>query len=536
MSVFVKRTLRRPWPFAIQAALICGLFLLAQIDNAARAEHSVADIAKLASAYRAEREKEILEEYFELLKIPNHASNLSDIRKNAQHIRQMLQSRGIPAQVLERSEGSPAVFGEIEVPGATRTVLFYAHYDGQPVVRENWDSDPFSPVLRTDSLERGGEEIDFASATFPIDPDVRIFARSTSDDKAPVIGLLTAYDALVANGIRPSANIKFFFEGEEEVGSPYLEGMLEEYGHLLDADVLVFCDGPIHQSGKKKVSFGVRGPVGFEVTVYGPARPLHSGHYGNYAPNPIVMLAHLITSMRDEDSRILIDGIYDDVVPPSEAELAATVELAGADQAIKDELAIGRQESAGRNYHEAVLWPALNVKGIRAGEVGALTRNAIVPTATASFGYRMVPDQTPAKLKALTEDHIRSQGYHVVTANPSAEVRRKNPKVAKVTWTSYGYGPVRTPIQSSAAKAQVSILKDLGYEDVVLIPSSGGSLPLWYFKEALGTPILMLPIANYDNNQHGENENIRIGNLWDGIEIYAAMIAKFGAKFGERLD
>lgn len=502
----------------------------------ALADTSVRDVASTVSEYRRQNERDILLEYFDLLRLPNHAADLPDIRRNADFIVGMLEKRGIRGRVLTTGAGTPAVYGEVDTPGADTTILFYAHYDGQPVVPENWDSDPFEPVLRTNYLDRGGKEIDFESASFPIDPDVRVFARSTSDDKAPIIGLLTAYDALRASDIPLSVNLKFFFEGEEESGSPHLEQMLAEHGSLLDADVLIFCDGPVHQSGRKKVSFGVRGPVGFEVTVYGPDRPLHSGHYGNFAPNPIVMLAHLITSMRDEQSRILIDKVYDAVISPTEAELSVAASLSASDEAIRHELAMGRQESPDMNYHESILWPALNVKGIRAGEVGDKTRNAIVTHATASFGYRMVPDQTPDALKELTEDHIRKQGYFIVRDEPEAEIRRAHPKVAKVTWTDYGYGPVRTPIDSPSAEVQIGILRDLGYDDLVLIPSSGGSLPIWYFKERLDIPILMLPIANYDNNQHAENENIRIGNLWEGIEIYGAMMAEFGRRMGAAID
>lgn len=512
-------------------AAIALLTLLAFHRPAEASELKAADVAAAVSEYRQAHERQILEEFFDLLRIPNYSENRDDIMRNANHIVGMLEKRGVKAQVLEASKGAPAIYGELMVPGAETTVLFYAHYDGQPVVPENWSSSPYEPVLRTGYLARGGKDVAFDDVTFPIDSEIRIFARSTSDDKAPVIGILTALDALKAAGIDPSINIKFFFEGEEERGSPNLDVMLAEFGHLLEADVLLFCDGPVHQTGRKKLSFGVRGPIGFDVTVYGPDRPLHSGHYGNYAPNPIAMLAHLISSMRDEDSRILVDGIYDEVVPPTKAELDAIANLPRIDDQLRHELALGRRESADLRYQEALLWPALNLKGIRAGEVGSKSRNTIVTSATAAFGYRMVPNQTPELLKKLTEDHIRGQGYHIVYDDPDAETRRKYPKVAKVTWTSYGYGAVRTPVDDPSSQAVISIMKDMGYDDLILIPSSGGSLPIWYFGEALDLPLIMLSIANYDNNQHAENENIRIRNLWEGIEIYGAIIATYGHYF-----
>lgn len=489
------------------------------------------ELAHGVSKYRQANEKAVLEEFFALLRLPNYSNNREDISRNAEHIVRMLERRGINARVLDTGVGAPAVYGELLTPGAETTVVFYVHYDGQPVVAENWNTPPYEPVVKTDYEARGGRVIAFDDLDFPLDPELRVFARSTSDDKAPIIGILTALDALRALAIAPSINMKFFFEGEEERGSPHISQMLAEYGHLLEADVLLFCDGPVHQSGSKKLSFGVRGPVGFDVTVYGPDRPLHSGHYGNFAPNPIVMLAQLITSMRAEDSIVLIEDFYDSVVPPSEAELAAIAHLPEIDASLREELSIGRQESPNMRYQEAILWPALNLKGIRAGEVGADSRNAIVTHATASFGYRMVPNQTPDLLKRLTEAHLRSQGYHVVYAEPDAQTRRSHPKVARISWTDYGYGAVRTPLDHPASQAVIGLLEQIVGEKPVLIPSSGGSLPIWYFKEALQIPLIMLPIANYDNNQHAENENIRIGNLWDGIEIYAVIIAEFGNRF-----
>ena len=497
-------------------------------------EMTGAEVASAVADYRQQHEREILSEFFELLRIPNHASDTEDIWRNARHIVGMMQKRGIKARILENDlgTGSPAVYGELSVPGATTTILFYSHYDGQRVVRENWTSDPFEPILKTDYIARGGKEVAWDSVSFPIDPNLRIFARSTSDDKAPILAVLTVLDAMKAKKIPLSVNVKFFFEGEEESGSPYLDSMLQKHRHLLKADLLLFADGPVHQSGRKKLTFGVRGPVGFEVTVYGPDRPLHSGHYGNYAPNPIAMLAHLIASMRNDDSRVTIDGFYDTVVPPSAAELAAIGDLPRIDDQLHEELAIGRQESPGVRYQESIMWPALNLKGIRAGEVGGKSRNAIVTTATAAFGYRMVPNQTPELLKKLTEKHIRAQGYHVVRDDPDAETRRRYARVAKVTWTNYGYRGLRTPVDLPASVALISILKeDLGYQDLVVIPSSGGSLPIAYFEDALGVPLIMLPIANYDNNQHAQNENIRIGNLWGGMEIYAGVLAMFGQRY-----
>jgi len=509
------------------AALVIAALLPSALARA-DAPPAPQSVAAVVEAYRAAREPAILDEYFALLRLPNDSSSPEDIRRNADHIAGMLARRDITARILDTGEGAPAVYGERLTPGAERTVVFYVHYDGQPVAAENWNTPPFEPVVKTGFEARGGQAIARADLAFPLDPELRIFARSASDDKAPLIALMTAIDALDDAGIAPSVNMKFFFEGEEERGSPHLPRMLAEYGHLLTGDLLLFLDGPVHQSGRKTLTFGVRGVYGVDLTVYGPDRPLHSGHYGNFAPNPVDMLSDLLAGMRDGDGRVLIDGFYDAVTPPTEAEKAAIADLPEMAPALMEELALGRREHDGLPYEETILWPALNFKGIRAGAVGADARNIINPQARASVGVRLVPEQTPADMIAVFEAHLRAQGYHIVHDTPDAATRRAHALLARLDWGDDGYGPVRTPVDSPASQAVTGIMRALYGDELLLIPSMGGSLPIRHFTDALDMPVIILPIANADNNQHAENENIRIGNLWDGMEIYGALIATLG--------
>ena len=275
------------------------------------------EAAAEARNWREGHELEIVQRFDTLLRIPNVASDRANIRRNAVHIAELLESAGLEMSLLElpdRPEANPAVFGERRVPGADRTVLIYVHYDGQPVDPAAWASDPWSPVLRTDLVENGGREVPLAS---PLDPDWRIFGRSAGDDKAPIIALHAALTALDEAGIPPTVNLKVFFDGEEEAGSPNLRAMLERHRDKLDADLWLFCDGPMHQSRRWQLVYGVRGAVGFDLTVFGASRPLHSGHYGNWARNPILDLVSLIGTMRSPDGRILIDGVRDAVRPLS---------------------------------------------------------------------------------------------------------------------------------------------------------------------------------------------------------------------------
>ena len=487
--------------------------------------------AKVA-AWRSSRETEIVGELTRLLSIPNVASDSVNIRRNAALIVVMLERRGATARILESPGSPPAVFGELPAPGATRTVVFYAHYDGQPVDSARWTTQPWQVVLRDGALTRGAREIPFPAPGGRFDPEWRLYARSASDDKSPIVAMLTALDALKALGQRQSVNLKFFFEGEEEAGSAHLGEMLTRHAALLKADLWLFGDGPVHQSRQPKISFGVRGVMGVNLTVYGPARPLHSGHYGNWAPNPNVMLAHLIASMRDEEGKILIDRFYDDVLPFSAPQRAALAAMPNIDAQVAADLKLGRTEGSGAALAEQVSKPGLNVSGISGGRTGAASANVIVPEATAYIDFRLVPDQRPERIRAMLEAHLTKRGYHVVQQDPDSATRRAHPRIIKVTGDG-GYPATSTPLDLPVARAVIRAAEAGLGEPVVVEPPLGGSLPLYMFKEVLGASLIMVPIVNHDNNQHGENENLRIKNLWDGIELYAGLLAYLGRMWGQ---
>jgi acetylornithine deacetylase/succinyl-diaminopimelate desuccinylase-like protein len=239
-----------------------------------------------ADAWRVTHEKAILEEFTGFLSLPDVATNQADIEAAATRLEAMLHARGFETRRLSAGPGTPpTVFAEMKVPGARRTVLYYAHYDGQPVGQAGWVSPPFQPVMRTGPLKDNPTVVDWRAAP-KLDPEWRIYARASGDDRASIEALLAAMDALKARGIEPSVNVKLFYEGEEEQGSPHLAQIVSANRDLLKADLVIMGDGPMHQSGRQQVNFGSRGVAGFTATVYGPLRPLHDGHYGSWAPSP----------------------------------------------------------------------------------------------------------------------------------------------------------------------------------------------------------------------------------------------------------
>lgn len=447
-------------------------------------------------------QEQILAEYLQFLAIPNVARVHEDMQRNAGFITAMYARRGVTLERLT-TPGSPDVlFGEIRTPGATRTILFYAHYDGQPVDPAEWKvTQPFTPIVK----------------------DGRIWARSASDDKAPILALAAALDALREAKTPLRSNIKFFFDGEEEAGSPHIGATIDRYQSKLGADVWLFCDGPVHQNRRQQIVFGARGSSSVQVTVYGPIRELHSGHYGNWAPNPAMMLSQLLASMQDEETgKVLIKDFYKDTEPLSPAEQRAIAEAPNFDAELRRELGLARTLGDGQRLDELINRPALNIQGIASAGVGKDMRNVIPDTATAGIGLRLAKGDDYRRLQDRVIAHIESRGYHVVDAEPDMPTRLKYPRICRVVRRD-GYNGVRAPMDSDIARTVVAAVESV-HGPVIKLPTLGGSLPIAPIFERMRAPVIIVPIANHDNNQHGHNENIRLENLWNGIKTMSALL------------
>ena len=485
-------------------------------------------LSREVRSYRIAHEAQILHEFASLLAIPNHASDAGHIRENANAIVRLLERRGIHTTLLETDGAPPVVLGELPVANARMTVTYYAHYDGQPVDSKAWSSDPFSPTLTTKSREQGGRVIDFSQVPGASTADWRLYARSASDDKAPIIGLLSALDALRAAGATPAANLKFFFEGEEEIGSPHLANILQRYKKQLTTDLWMLCDGPIDQSGRMQIFFGARGAMSLDMTVFGPNRALHSGHYGNWAPNPIVQLTHLLDGMRDVEARVLVPGFYDDVRALTAAEKQTMAAVDDHDADLKRALGIRRTEGDPATLMEQLAKPALNVHGISSGHVGAEAANVIESEARASIDFRLVPSQTPDRLRSLVESHISRRGFWIVHKPPQDQERIEHDRIVMLEWRGGAYPGARTAMDLPVSVSVVAIVEQALGGPVVRVPMLGGSVPMYLFRGDQNAPVIGVPIVNFDNNQHAANENVRLGNLWAGIEIYAGLLANIG--------
>lgn len=482
------------------------------------------DVQSKVNRYCKEHEKDLIEEYKKFVAIPNVTRDTPNILRNAAFIKMMMEKRGIKAEYLDgiTPKVSPAVFGEIKVPGASTTLAFYAHYDGQPVNPDRWTGglSPFNPVFIDKPIEQGGkimpDQEHFSS-------EWRLTGRGSADDKAGVMTILNAYDALVKSGVTLKHNLKFFFEGEEELGSMHLDEIFKKHKEKLQADLWIISDGPRHVSGKKMVVFGVRGDVNMHLTVYGPKRPLHSGNYGNWAPNPAKLMVDLLSGMKDEKGNVLIAGYYDDVIPLSDSEKKAIAAVPDIEDQLKKELGIAVPEGGGKSFLDLLHLPTLNINGMKSADVGELAANIIPTKAEVTLDLRLVLGNTVEGQTSKVINHIKSKGFHVLNREPNDEERLKYGKLIKIT-QGEGYIAQRTSFDLPVAKSVVAAVQSTVSYPVVLFPTAGGSLPLYLFETILGNKPISVPVVNYDNNQHAENENVRISYLWEGIESMAAIM------------
>lgn len=460
----------------------------------------------------------------ELLAIPNDAHNPKDIEKNILWCENAFRKRDFQTKRLA-TETVPLLLAERKVENPQRTVLIYLQIDGQPVDPTKWFQDhPWKPALKEKDEQGEWKEIPWEKLEKGFDPNWRIFARSASDAKGPVGAFLAALDALKDQGLQSSYNIKVIMDFEEELGSPHLPDAVGKYKEDLAADMLIIFDGPRHISNEPTLTFGARGIATITLTVYGPRAPQHSGHYGNYAPNPAMRLAQLLASMKDEDGRVVIPGFYDGI-HLSEETLSILSKVPDDETMIKQNIGIAEIDKVGRNYQEAIQYPSLNVRGMSSAWIGSKVRTIVPATATAEIDVRLVLESNPERLIRLIRNHIEKQGYYLFDREPTEEERLKYPRMAffrsKISYQSF-----RTDFDSEVGIWLDKAMRKAFGKEPIKIRNSGGSIPISPFVNQLGIPAVTVPTVNRDNNQHSPNENIRLGNYVGGVKTFLAILTQ----------
>jgi len=459
----------------------------------------------------------------EVLSIPNDAAYHDDIEKNVRWCEQNFGERGFSTQRLETAT-VPLLLAEKTVPNATKTVLVYLQMDGQPVDTTRWfQKSPYQPVLKKQSENGDWEELDWSKID-SYDPDWRVFARSASDAKGPVAMFLSSMDALKEIKRTPNFNIKVILDFEEELGSPQLPKTVLAHSEKLKADMLVIFDGPMHITNDPTLVFGARGIATIDLKVHGPIKPQHSGHYGNYAPNPALKLSRLLASMKDEDGKVVIPGFYDGIKID-----AATERLLRAvpddEQEIMERMQIAETDKVGSYYQESIQYPSLNIRGMQSGWIDEKVRTIIPSWAKAEIDVRLVLESDAERLISLIKQHIRQQGYFVANKEPTKEERLTHPKIATFTH-KVSYQSFRTDFNSEVGIWLRKAIEKAYGSPPIMERMAGGSIPISPFVVTLGIPAVSVPTVNRDNNQHSPNENIRLGNYREGIKTMIAILTE----------
>ncbi|HKW91830.1 MAG TPA: M20/M25/M40 family metallo-hydrolase [Methylomirabilota bacterium] len=481
-----------------------------------------ADWGGLEHAIRARR-RPIVEGLAEFLRLDTVSQHAEQVRVGGEWLARAMRARGLEARVLETG-GNPAVYGALPVPGARRAVLIYCHYDVKPAPAAGWlQPTPFEPVLRRGPAEEGAPILGLGEVPDDQLPDHRLYARGSSDDKGPIWAHLTAVELMRARGIAPRVAVKFIFDGEEEMGSTNFGPFTESHRDLLAADLVLVMDGPKDASGRPTVAFGARGILSLELTLEAARRDVHSGNFN--VPNPAWRLVGLLASMAAPDGTPLIEGLEDGVVPPTtaERELLRGIPLDRA--GIEKELGVALPTE----YLERLMFRStLTIRGLKSGFTGQEAQTIIPHRATVAFDARLVKNQRAETVYRRILDHIRSQGFTVVESADAPipdELRGRAIRVVE----RRGYDPAKTPADLPISRLVVETVERAhGGQPAVLLPTMGGSVPLWAFTDILGLPTIVVPYANANNRQHSPNEHLRLDHLFQGVLTTARLLHDLG--------
>jgi acetylornithine deacetylase/succinyl-diaminopimelate desuccinylase-like protein len=476
----------------------------------------------LEEAIRARR-RPIVEGLAAFLRLDTVSQHPDRVRIGGEWLAGAMRARGLEARVLETG-GNPAVYGALPVPGARRSVLIYCHYDVKPAPAAGWlQPSPFEPVLRRGAAEEGAPILGLGEVSDDQLPAHRLYARGSSDDKGPIWAHLTALELMGTRNIAPRVAVKFIFDGEEEMGSTNFGAFTESHRDLLAADLVLVMDGPKDASGRPTVAFGARGILSLELTLEAARRDVHSGNFN--VPNPAWRLVGLLASMAAPDGTPLIEGLEDGVVPPTGAERELLRDIPLDRAGIEKELGVALPTE----YLERLMFRStLTIRGLKSGFTGQEAQTIIPHRATVAFDARLVKNQRVETVYRRILDHIRGQGFTVVESADAPIPDGLRGHAIRVV-ERRGYDPAKTPADLPISRLVVETVERAHRgQPAVVLPTMGGSVPLWAFTDILGLPTIVVPYANANNRQHSPNEHLRLDHLFQGVLTTARLLHDLG--------
>ena len=469
---------------------------------------------------------ESIESFKEFLSIKNDANFKNEMKPLIEWGINNFKKYGFEVERLETPE-LPLLLASKVISEDLNTLLIYLQFDGQPVDNSKWDQEnPYKAVLK-EKIDNEYRIIDWSrldNITFDDikKEDLRIFARSASDAKGPVMMIINALEIMKRNNIELEYNLKVIMDFEEEISSPNLADAVKKYSSKLKSDALLIFDGPKHPSNLPTLTFGARGISDITLITYGPIVPQHSGHFGNYAPNPVFRMSEILSSMKDTNGRVTIPGFYDGIELDKKT-LKILAEVPDDEKKMMNDMQFKKPDNVGKNYQESIQYPSINVRGIESGWVREEVRTIVPSECIAEIDVRLVLESDPIRLHNLIKSHIQELGYYVINRRPTKDERLKHNKIVTFV-SSFDYDAFRTDIESEIGKWLVKSLKKTFGIEPVKKRTSGGSVPISPFVNTLGIPAVTVPTVNQDNNQHSPNENIKIENYITGIETYLGIL------------
>lgn len=460
----------------------------------------------------------------DFLTIPNQGASSENIDQNLDWCQREFQAIGFATEVLT-SNGVKHLLAQRTFKRDAPSLLFYLQIDGQPVDSTQWHQEsPFIPVLK-ECNSGNCEIIPWNQLTENFNPDWKIFARSASDSKGPAVAFLQSLRILNEKKIAPDFNIKVIMDFQEELGSPSLPDLVRAHSDKFQAEAMLIMDGTRPPPNLPTLTFGARGIATMKLTVFGAHKNLHSGQYGNYAPNPVFHLSRLLGAMKNEQGLVLIPGFYDGVALTEDKKKRIN-SVPENREAILTTLGISSPEEVGGTYQEALQYPSLNVRGLRAAWVDESVRTIIPSEALAEIDMRLVPETPAERQIQLVTDFIKSKGFYVLDQEPTDEERRTHSKLIRVT-SRIGSRPFRTDLNSPLGDWLGSAMERVfGTGNFVSMQATGGSQPIAPFINTLGIPAISIRIPNPDNSIHAPNENLRLGNFHEGIKMCLGILTQ----------